>query len=480
MIRLRYKLLSKGYRLLDQGILWATAAGTANIQQVRHSFLGADPLDEAQIVTYAIAIFAIAAGWVAIFHQSMGYKVSRLSPLINQVRGIVLASGLSALLLAAGSGIVFQGCYDGRSIAGFFGIVSLVGVGTRCSLDVLLKNYRQSGDHQRHILIVGTNDQAIDIAKKINQNATLGFKTVGFVSEEPTPASSINQTLQHEHPTLGSVSQLKSIMSDRRVDEIMICLSSNAKLSDVGKIVQCARDIGIVARVVPDQKTNEWFGQLQLERLGKHHILTFFREKLLVQHMLKRAIDIVGSILLLAVLSPVMVVTAVLIKVTSSGPILFAQERVGINQRPFRLFKFRSMVADAEWQKKGIQHLNEQTGPVFKIRDDPRVTTFGRLLRKTSIDELPQLFNVLRGEMSLVGPRPPLLEEVRKYEWHYRKRLSVMPGLTCIWQVSGRNQVSFERWMEMDHEYIEKWSLWLDLKILFATIPAVLFGRGAS
>ena len=138
------------------------------------------------------------------------------------------------------------------------------------------------------------------------------------------------------------------------------------------------------------------------------------------------------------------------------------------------------MVANAEWQKKRIQHLNEQTGPVFKIRDDPRVTTFGRLLRKTSIDELPQLFNVLRGEMSLVGPRPPLLEEVRKYEWHYRKRLSVMPGLTCIWPVSGRNQVSFERWMEMDHEYIEKWSLWLDLKILFATIPAVLFGRGAS
>jgi lipopolysaccharide/colanic/teichoic acid biosynthesis glycosyltransferase len=138
------------------------------------------------------------------------------------------------------------------------------------------------------------------------------------------------------------------------------------------------------------------------------------------------------------------------------------------------------MVADAEWQKKRIEHLNEQTGPVFKIRDDPRVTTFGKLLRKTSIDELPQLFNVLRGEMSLVGPRPPLLEEVKKYEWLYRKRLSVMPGLTCIWQVSGRNQVSFERWMEMDHEYIEKWSLWLDLKILFATIPAVLFGRGAS
>jgi lipopolysaccharide/colanic/teichoic acid biosynthesis glycosyltransferase len=151
-----------------------------------------------------------------------------------------------------------------------------------------------------------------------------------------------------------------------------------------------------------------------------------------------------------------------------------------MNQRQFKLYKFRSMVADAEERKFALAHLNERDGPAFKIENDPRITPIGRFLRKTSIDELPQLFNVLSGEMSLVGPRPPLPDEVKKYEWLFRKRLSVKPGITCIWQISGRNQVSFDRWMQMDHEYIENWTLLLDLKILLKTIPAVLFSRGAS
>jgi lipopolysaccharide/colanic/teichoic acid biosynthesis glycosyltransferase len=182
----------------------------------------------------------------------------------------------------------------------------------------------------------------------------------------------------------------------------------------------------------------------------------------------------------LVALFPFLVLVTVLIKLTSSGPVLFAQNRVGMNQRQFKLYKFRSMVVDAEERKSALQHLNERDGPVFKIEKDPRTTWIGRFLRRTSIDELPQLFNVLCGEMSLVGPRPPLPEEVTRYEWLYRKRLSVKPGVTCIWQVSGRDNVSFDRWMEMDHEYVENWSLWLDLKILLETIPAVLFSRGAS
>ena len=175
-----------------------------------------------------------------------------------------------------------------------------------------------------------------------------------------------------------------------------------------------------------------------------------------------------------------MIVVAVLIKLTSPGPVFFVQNRVGMNQRQFKLYKFRSMVANAEERKSDLLHLNERDGPAFKIENDPRITRIGRFIRKTSIDELPQLFNVLSGEMSLVGPRPPLPEEVKKYEWLFRKRLSVKPGVTCIWQISGRNNVSFDRWMKMDHEYIENWSLWLDLQILLKTIPAVLFSRGAS
>ena len=191
-------------------------------------------------------------------------------------------------------------------------------------------------------------------------------------------------------------------------------------------------------------------------------------------------LDAAISLAVLILLCPLMALVALLIKLTSPGPVLFVQNRVGMNQRQFKLYKFRSMVADAEDRKFALEHLNERDGPAFKIENDPRITRIGRFLRKTSIDELPQLFNVLSGEMSLVGPRPPLPDEVRKYEWLFRKRLSVKPGITCIWQISGRNSVSFDRWMQMDHEYIENWSLWLDLKILFKTIPAVLTSRGAS
>jgi exopolysaccharide biosynthesis polyprenyl glycosylphosphotransferase len=190
--------------------------------------------------------------------------------------------------------------------------------------------------------------------------------------------------------------------------------------------------------------------------------------------------DYSGSFIMLVLLSPLMLATALAIKLTSPGPVFFKQERMGMNKRRFKLLKFRSMVVDAEARKKDLMALNEQTGPVFKITNDPRVTRVGRFIRKTSIDELPQLINVLKGEMSLVGPRPPLPSEVDQYDWIYRRRLSIKPGITCLWQVSGRNNIPFERWMELDREYIDNWTIWLDIKILFMTIPVVLLRKGAS
>jgi lipopolysaccharide/colanic/teichoic acid biosynthesis glycosyltransferase len=175
-----------------------------------------------------------------------------------------------------------------------------------------------------------------------------------------------------------------------------------------------------------------------------------------------------------------MIATAIAIKLTSPGPVFFVQERVGMNRRRFRLYKFRSMGVDADKQKTQLEHLNEMDGPVFKIKNDPRITPVGRFIRKMSIDELPQLFNVLVGSMSLVGPRPPVPSEVAQYEWLFQRRLSIKPGITCLWQVSGRNEVSFREWMDLDRHYVANWSLWLDLKILCRTVPVVLLGRGAS
>jgi exopolysaccharide biosynthesis polyprenyl glycosylphosphotransferase len=198
------------------------------------------------------------------------------------------------------------------------------------------------------------------------------------------------------------------------------------------------------------------------------------------QMALKRLFDIVASAVTLWLLSPVFPLLALAIKVTSRGTILFKQVRVGLNGKPFHMLKFRSMVVNAEELRETLESHNEQSGPVFKIKRDPRITAIGRWMRKYSIDELPQLINVLRGEMSVVGPRPPVPSEVAQYEPWQRRRLSVRPGLTCIWQVSGRNQISFERWMYLDLQYIDHWSLIRDFNLIFKTVPVVMTGRGAS
>jgi exopolysaccharide biosynthesis polyprenyl glycosylphosphotransferase len=198
-----------------------------------------------------------------------------------------------------------------------------------------------------------------------------------------------------------------------------------------------------------------------------------------VQLVIKECMDRIGGLIGLALAFPVLLISGLMIKLEDGGPVFFRQIRSGKNGRPFTMFKFRTMVADAETLKEKLSTKNEMTGPVFKIRKDPRVTKVGGLLRKLSIDEIPQFYNVLRGEMSLVGPRPPLPSEVLGYDRWQRRKLSVKPGLTCLWQINGRNAVDFEHWMKLDLEYIDNWSLWLDTKILVKTIPAVLRGDGA-
>ena len=198
--------------------------------------------------------------------------------------------------------------------------------------------------------------------------------------------------------------------------------------------------------------------------------------------MLKNGMDRMGALALLLLLSPLLLAIALAVRITSRGPVIFRQQRAGLHGKPFTMLKFRTMCADAEARKKDLEQLNQMTGPVFKIENDPRITPLGRILRKTSLDEFLQLWNVLRGEMSLVGPRPLPLYEVEKFEMtSHRRRLSMKPGLTCLWQVRGRNRVTnFQDWVGMDLEYIDNWSLWLDISILLRTIPVVLFGWGAK
>jgi len=200
------------------------------------------------------------------------------------------------------------------------------------------------------------------------------------------------------------------------------------------------------------------------------------------QSIFKSVFDFVGALVALIIFAVPMLIVAVIIKLSSPGPVMFRQQRAGLNGAPFTMFKFRTMVTNAEQLKQELAVLNEMTGPVFKLTKDPRVTRIGKWLRRTSVDEFPQFFNVLRGEMSLVGPRPLPVDEVRRFDdVAHRRRLSVKPGLTCLWQISGRNQISdFREWVRLDLHYIDNWSLWLDLQIILRTIPVVLFGRGAK
>ena len=214
-----------------------------------------------------------------------------------------------------------------------------------------------------------------------------------------------------------------------------------------------------------------------MERLqiNEQEIIEIERKESAIYNISKRALDIIASTLGLIILSPILLVVAILIKLESKGPAMFSQKRIGLNKKEFKMYKFRSMVQNAEELKEKLAKENEMSGPMFKMKNDPRVTKVGRFIRKTSIDELPQLINVLKGEMSLVGPRPSLPKEVSKFEPWMLKRLSVKPGLTCYWQVSGRNNIDFEDWMKLDLQYVNDRSFWLDLKLIFKT-AGVLFG----
>jgi exopolysaccharide biosynthesis polyprenyl glycosylphosphotransferase len=249
--------------------------------------------------------------------------------------------------------------------------------------------------------------------------------------------------------------------------------------SRASHIVSLCREQGIVVRMLSGLFTDR---PARLDDFDSTPVITLYRSPFDGwSAILKRLLDIFVSAFLLLAFAPLLALVALLIRLDSPGPALFVQTRVGLAKRRFRMFKFRTMISGAELLQAQLESLNQASGPVFKIKDDPRITRLGRFLRKTSIDELPQLFNVLRGDMSLVGPRPLPVRDYQGFDQDWqRRRFSVRPGITCLWQVSGRSSISFDQWMDLDMRYIDHWSLWLDLKILADTIPAVVKGSGAA
>jgi exopolysaccharide biosynthesis polyprenyl glycosylphosphotransferase len=281
-------------------------------------------------------------------------------------------------------------------------------------------------------------------------------------------------------PDSSIVDQLNSVIAHHAVDEVLVALPIDKYRPLVETIVRHCEEQGIIVRVRTEM-FNLQVARSYVDNLQGVPVLTIESGPSdSWQLIMKRVIDIVGSGALLLALAPLFAIVGLLIKFDSPGPILFAQERIGYNKRRFKVLKFRTMVVEAEKQQHVLEHLNEVEGPVFKIKKDPRITHVGVFLRRFSIDELPQLLNVFKGEMSLVGPRPLPLRDVERIDlqWH-KRRFSIKPGITCLWQVNGRSNIGFTEWVRMDLDYIDKWSLGLDLKILLKTIPAVFRGPGA-
>jgi len=278
---------------------------------------------------------------------------------------------------------------------------------------------------------------------------------------------------------IGTLEDLTEILHSYAVDQVMFVVP-RLRLTHIEDAIYSCETEGVKATIAVDLFDLTVAKSIPTELDGIPLISFETTTANEWQLFMKRSIDILLSGLGLLILTPLYSIAALLIKLSSRGPVLFKQKRIGLNGREFIFYKFRTMYDGSEKRRTELEALNEMDGPVFKIKKDPRITPVGRILRKFSIDELPQFLNVFLGHMSIVGPRPPLPDEVRQYQCWHRRRLSMRPGISCLWQISGRNNIDFENWMKLDLQYLDNWSLWLDFKILIKTIPAVVFGSGAS
>jgi exopolysaccharide biosynthesis polyprenyl glycosylphosphotransferase len=399
---------------------------------------------------------------------------TRRSEIFEVLRGTTLIS-MSMILVAS---VVTIHMATPAFIALFWAFSSACFVCGRLIGRHLLEQMRRRGRNLHYILILGTNERAIAFASRIEAKPELGYRVLGFVDDEWEGTAGFLTT---GYTLCCNSDGLADYLRKNVVDEVAIYLPLRTFYEDACRVAELCEQHGIITRFdsdIFDLKT----AKPRTDNFdGDAHIAVYTNASEAHLLFLKRTLDFAVSSFLLIVLAPLFVAVPVLIKFTSPGPVFFCQERVGLNKRRFRIYKFRTMVRNAEQLMAQLEALNELSGPVFKIKNDPRLTPIGKFIRRTSIDELPQLFNVLRGDMSLVGPRPMAVRDFEGFneDWQ-RRRFSVRPGITCLWQISGRNLIPFQKWMELDLQYIEHWTLWLDLKILARTIPAVLKGIGAA
>lgn len=426
-------------------------------------------------IKHFLLLILCCAMWRTIFWYCDLYTWRHVRSVGGIIARLGLATGLSALVAGCVIAVCWSHGHFWRNsllfwMPAFCSLAAIRGLMAAFCLYVHPHLRRR-----KNLIIVGSGARAERVHRELLFHPEWKYKLLGFVGGrrmsdgEDTPV------------TLGRISDLEEILMRRAVDEVVIALPMKTQYEVIERVIAICERVGVQVQYNAEVFKTSVAKQIDSEAHGNSQRIVLKMVHDDHRHHLKRVLDFTCALAGLILLAPLLAVVAVVIKCTSRGPVFFRQERYGLNRRTFFIYKFRSMVMDAEAAQAQLEHLNENTGPVFKIFRDPRVTKIGAFLRKTSIDELPQLFNVLKGEMSLVGPRPLNLRDVGNFsEGRLMRRFSVKPGLTCLWQISGRSNVNFDRWIELDLHYIDNWSLFLDMKILAKTMPAVVKGSGAA
>lgn len=475
----RRRLLLNAFKLFDLGLMVSVFIVAALAVPHHGRDVNATEFLSMRVKIQNVAIFSLLVlTWHVIFSLSGLYASRRLSDRWNELIDVTKATFLGTLVVLIGAAVFRIELVTPLFLIVFLLVSTSSAVSSRLILRAGLAFIRKHGRNLRNMVIVGTNSRALEFAQRLACNPDTGYRIIGFVDRD---WNGIEPFRRSGHVLACDFCNFPDFLRSREVDEVVMALPVRSLHEEGSRIAALCEEQGITLRLLTnifDLKTARSSAEdLQGDPLITHYMSSLEGWPVFV----KRFLDIAISSLVMILLCPVLLVVAVLIKLTSPGPVLFVQKRLGLNKRRFDVYKFRTMVVDAEARMRGIEHLNEVSGPVFKIKNDPRMTRIGRFLRKTSIDELPQLLNVLRGEMSLVGPRPLPVRDYEGFnEDRQRRRFSAKPGITCLWQIRGRSSIPFEQWMELDLQYIDKWSLWLDLEILMRTIPAVLKGSGAA
>lgn len=478
MTSYRRKALLNALKAFDLLLAMAMFLLATYIALPRRSAMSLEAFLSMRVKIENFVLFAVLLLMWHMVHEAFGlYNSRRMLSCLADVRDLIKASVFGTVLIGI-AGLAFNvRMFSARFLVIFCVSACTASIIRRLLMRIVLQEARKHGRNLRNIVVVGTGPRACQFVEIIEARPDLGYRILGFV-DQPWPG--LQEFCQRGYPILCDFDGLEELLRTNVVDEVVIALPIGSLHAQAAQAAAVCGLQGIMIRVFSD------FFDSRLASAWADDILG----GLLISHYAsmaegwrtdaKRVFDITVSSILLLLFSPLFLVIAILIKLSGPGPVFFVQDRIGLGKRRFRMYKFRTMVTDAEQRMSQLEHLNEVSGPVFKLRDDPRITPVGKLLRQSSLDELPQLINVLKGEMSLVGPRPL---PVRDYEgfnqdWQ-RRRFSVRPGLTCLWQIAGRSSIPFETWMQLDLQYIDRWSFWLDLRILMRTIPVVLKGFGA-